>query len=172
MMLITLTNHTLTASKMKKTYAISKIEGIMEFHENISERAMEVVCAINNINREELKTVTRRPDIAHARSHFWNYLIKRIPTTYKALGEFFDKDHATVLYHVRNHSEFMEPIRTNAKFRYNEQYAVKYDTIESILDEEFKFKKLQVPNFKYRITALVDDPQRWTRIIVEHHEEL
>jgi hypothetical protein len=159
-------------STYRKRLASTYVDGELLSPEGLAERAIEVTCSMNNVTIDELKSPLRRQSYSVARAHFWCYMVQRVPLTYTELGAIFGKTHATVIHHINNHKAYMEPIRMNSSVRYNEDYALKYEAIEQILDEEFNYKKSEQAAFRYRITALVDDPQNWTRIMVEYHEPI
>ena len=105
------------------------------------------VCRHYNITSEELHQDIRRADIIGARRMFYYIARNHLKITYKKIGSIFNQDHATVMYHERKLSDFLEFDKTEIGIydAIKEQMfgAIEYDTAQDEL-KDLQRKKLLI----------------------------
>lgn len=89
--------------------------------------------AIKVIEHYNLKSKSRKRDFVYKRAYMMAKL-KQLGCTFKYVGDLFEKDHATVLHHVRNHNYFIS--KGDLEYRLaiqdvRESYKILNDQIQS-----------------------------------------
>ena len=102
------------------------------------------VCQHYSITEEELHAFNRRSDIIGARRMFYYIARNHLNITYKKIGNIFDQDHATVMYHERKLADFLEFDKSEMAIYESIKEAmfgaIKYDTAQ----EELQRKKILI----------------------------
>jgi len=74
----------------------------------IHEKIMQIVCIVCNIDKDEMYSRTRTRNLVNARVLFSHLVNKYTSYTKTRIGKMINRDHATVLYYLKNHPSFVE----------------------------------------------------------------
>ena len=100
------------------------------------EKVKAAVCIVYGITDEQLHSKSREREIINARRMFYYIARKNFNITYKAIGEIFKQDHATVIHHERLLKSFLtfDPLEID---NYNKVVKIVFGevTFDDIQDE-------------------------------------
>jgi hypothetical protein len=113
-----------------------KIEDTKQIHDKL----LKIVCLVCNVTEKDLKSKKRHRNIVDSRVLYVFLLNKYTSYNKSRMGMFINRDHATVIYYLKNHERFIDT---------DFEYKMMYNQCEALVKE-----KMNLYDFSNQLTYI------------------